>query len=99
MDFLNLKNGKIIYNDFNINFNKPFNEQLYMLKEDLLQIEYGKDYLLDIGWYPEFNLKGNFIAYLIKNYDWNNIVYKQDFRTEKQLKQIINEVNNIIYKI
>ncbi len=45
---LNFKNGKIIYDDFDIDLSRPLDEQIFSLKEDLLQAEYGK-YILDIG--------------------------------------------------
>lgn len=61
----NLKNGKFLYNEFHVNFTKDFSEQLESLKEDLLQVEFD-EYLVDVGWYPEYDPQGKFIVQLIK---------------------------------
>jgi hypothetical protein len=64
----NFKDGKVIYNEFNIDFNIPLSKQLFSLKEDLLQVEYkGGKYVLDVGWYPELNPKGSFRVFVVIN--------------------------------
>lgn len=65
------KSGKILYNDFSIQ-NKPLNNQIFSLKEDLLQVEYPNGCLVDVGWYPEFDIKGYFKIMIIKDFDWDN---------------------------
>jgi hypothetical protein len=67
---MNFEPGLITYNDFNINKDMPLVNQIGSLKEDLFQVEYGEDYLIDVGWYPSFNKKGDFRIRVIKNYDW-----------------------------
>lgn len=42
------------------------------LKEDMLQVSYGRGYLLDVGWYPSFDPSGCFQICVIKEYDWEN---------------------------
>ena len=59
--------GKVNYNKFNIDFNKSFTEQLDELNEDLLQVEFKDNYMLDIGWYPEGDEDGMIIIQLIHN--------------------------------
>jgi hypothetical protein len=39
------------------------------LREDMLQVVYPKDYMLDVGWYGKSN---EFLIYIIRNYDWDN---------------------------
>ena len=67
---LNLYNGIIDYNDFDIDENVPFEEQEYSYKEDILQISYGDRLTLDVGWYPEHNPQGYFIVYAVKDSNW-----------------------------
>lgn len=86
---IDLKSGNVIYNEFNISFNMPLSEQLESLTEDLIQIEYDNGYLIDIGWYPEYDEEGNFIVQLIKDYNWENPIYKQGCKDDKQLKKIL----------
>ena len=43
------------------------------LREDMLQVAYPNEYLLDIGWYGSHN---GFIIHIIKNQDWDKPVLK-----------------------
>lgn len=92
MDNINFKLGKIVYNEFNIDFNVSFFEQLDCLTEDLLQVKYPGGYLLDLGWYPEYNENGRFIVQLIKENNWDCPRYKKSCKDEKKLKKYINEI-------
>lgn len=65
--------GQIIFDDFSqIVQRDDFRSDLYSLKEDLLQISYKNNYLLDTGWYPSFDPAGSFQVRVIENYDWDN---------------------------
>lgn len=57
------------------------------LTEDLVQIEYENGYLIDLGWYPEYDSYGELLVQVIKNYDWESPIYKEQSRDEKQLKK------------
>lgn len=101
LDGIDFGMWKIEYNVFKIDDKKPLKEQIWELNEDILQATYidseGNNYLLDIGWYPEFNVRGHFIIYIIKNYDWENPLVKQgctisNFRSS--LQKCINDMNN-----
>jgi len=60
----------IAYDEFHIDFNIPFHQQINELNEDLIQVR-KDDYLIDIGWYPEMNPNGKIRTVLIKNNNWN----------------------------
>lgn len=77
--------GEIVYDEFNIDFSKPLEEQLDCLSEDLIQVKYEKGYLLDLGWYPEYETKGNFIIYIIKNRNWDKPIYKRTCEKKEEL--------------
>ena len=96
MQRIDLKSGKIKYNEFYIHFDIPFSEQLDSLLEDLVQIEYEDGYLIDLGWYPEFDAAGRFIVQLIKDYNWEKPIYIQKSRDVKQLKEILVNAINMI---
>ena len=53
---IDFKSGKVIYNEFNIDFSKPLKLQIYNLNQDLLQVEYKNNYILDVGWSPDFDV-------------------------------------------
>ena len=97
---LNLKGGKIDYEEFNINLDLPLEKQVDLLNEDLLQISYLNDkYVIDVGWYPEFDLKGNFIIYVIESYNWEKPLYKVECKDLKELKVNLQNLINRIDKL
>lgn len=98
MQRIDLQSGKITYDEFHINFDIPLTEQLDALLEDLVQIEYENGYLIDLGWYPEFDAKGRFIVQLIKSYNWEKPIYMQYSSDGKQLKEILMQAINMIKK-
>lgn len=77
--------GSIVYNEFHIDFEKKLDEQEDSLTEDLLQVKYPNNYLIDLGWYPECNSKGNFVLNVIYNYDWEKPVLKKVVVCNKEL--------------
>jgi hypothetical protein len=92
---INLKGAKVIYNDWHINPNMPFNAQKWAFKEDILQIGCG-NYLIDVGWYPELNPKGHFIIEVIYNYEWDSPIYKKKCNNYFLLKQYLQEAIDIV---
>lgn len=88
---LNILNGTVTYNDFDIDENIPFQEQKYSFKQDILQIAFGDHLLLDIGWYPEMSPQGHFWVRMIQDYDWQNPLYEEKCRTLNELKNIIEK--------
>lgn len=87
---IDLKGGHLSYYDFNIDSNVPLELQIYDIKEDLIQIVYGDHYLLDVGWYPEFNVKGSFVIRIIKDCDWQIPVIEKSANLS-ELKQVLQE--------
>lgn len=81
------------YNDFCLNPNIPLFMQLDKLKEDLLQIEYESGHILDIGWYPEFKLKGCFKICVVKS---DEIIYEKSTRSIRKLRLLIEEAVRLI---
>lgn len=96
---VDIKDGTITYNTFEIDFNVPFSEQLDNMTEDLLQIRYDGDYVLDVGWYPEFDSDGNFKICVIKNDDWDNPLFYEVCRSEVELKRFLNIAVGIISEV
>ena len=88
---INFKNGKIAYDDFNIDLLKDIKSQLDFLKEDLLQVSFENNFILDLGWYPEFDINGNFILQVIKHNDWDKPIFKKRISYSSVLYEKINE--------
>lgn len=91
-----IKSGKIVYNQFHIDFSIPFEDQLYELTENLLQIEYKSGLVLDIGWYPEMDPNGCLKAYLIKNADWSSPLICLTARSEQDMEEALKEAIRIV---
>lgn len=66
------RGGVVVYDDFAIDVDIPILDQIGLLKEDLIQVQYNESILIDIGWYPEFSTYGSFIVNVVENADWEN---------------------------
>lgn len=96
MNKIDFKSGKIVYNEFCIDFTKKYSEQLECLLEDLLQVQYVDNYLLDVGWYPEYESEGEFIVQIVKEENWEKPLYKRRSRKKENLIQDLNNAIRII---
>lgn len=86
---------EVSYSEFN--FELPFYIQEYEdeLKEDLFQGNYGK-YTIDLGWYPSFDISGEFRAYVVESGDWGRPLLQKGFT---DLFEAVEAVKEIITKI
>ena len=91
--------GKVNYNTFSIDFNKPFAAQEDELNEDLVQVEYNDNYILDIGWYPEGDINGRIIIQLIHNSEWDNPLVHEKCLDKESFFKSINSIKAIIESI
>lgn len=67
LDFLD---GKITYDQLSNIDSKNFKSDPDILKEDMLQVEYGNNLLIDAGWYPSFDINGKFQVRVIEDHQW-----------------------------
>ena len=96
---MKLNEGRIVYNEFDINFDEDFSNQENCLLEDLLQISYADGYLLDLGWYPEFDANGNFKMQVIKDGNWDSPIYFRECREKNDLIQCISDADIFIQSL
>lgn len=54
-----------------IDFPQGLESQIMVLDEDLLQLSFESGVIVDIGWYPAFEMNGEFIIYRIVNNCWD----------------------------
>ena len=52
--------GCVVYDEFTIDDGREGIEHVDRLSEDLLQVKFPGDVLLDLGWYPAFNHERQF---------------------------------------
>lgn len=84
----------IAYNNFSeYDMSIHGEEDCYELNEDLLQLKHTRaNIIIDLGWYPPHSCdKGNYILYLIKNYDWENPLDKVMTRDKKEVIKTIEK--------
>ena len=79
MKNIDFKSGIIAYDYFDIvDPLVPYEQQLPSLDEDMLQVEYPHNYVLDIGWYHGIN--GSFVVRIIKDCDWDEPILRKETR-------------------
>lgn len=88
---LKLGGGIIVYNDFDVQEDVPFEKQKYSFKEDMAQISFGNRFILDIGWLPDFDPNGEFVVYIILDQDWMNPLKTIKCSSMDQLKKEIEK--------
>lgn len=98
MNKIDFNSGKVIYDEFHIDFTKPFSEQLDSLTEDLLQVKYADDYLLDLGWYPEHEADGKFVVQVIKEGKWEEPQYRACCNSKEDLMHILKTAVSLVNK-
>ncbi len=77
--------------DFDLSEEIALDKQIDELKEDLIQIIYKNGYILDVGWYPEFDINGSFKTMVVNNYDWDRPIFSKECKNLNSLhKQIID---------
>ncbi|MGL4584836.1 MAG: hypothetical protein ACRCVU_17850 [Flavobacterium sp.] len=92
LSYIHKYNGHITYDTLtSINFDLRIDTILDELTEDLLQAELPNNCLLDIGWYPEFNSKGNFAVQVIMDMDWEKPLFKENCYTLEQLYTVVKK--------
>jgi hypothetical protein len=55
---------------------KLINEQYGELHEDLAQVAFGANTILDVGWYPELSPAGRFVIFVVRNQEWDEPVLR-----------------------
>lgn len=96
---LDFKPGNIVFDDFLIEPKLSLNEQIETLKEDLFQVNYFGIYVIDVGWYPEFQETGSFRLLLIKDYDWYEPLIEKKSRDLYELRQYMEECIVLVKKL
>lgn len=100
-------NGKITYNYFteHIKEDIPLKDQLTALDEDLLQIQFINNIVLDVGWYSQlkdddtfetYKERGKFVIYVIQYSDWEKPLLRIKTRTFNGLKKAIKKAHTFI---
>ena len=98
---LDFFSGEITHNDLKLlDENIPLKNQVDVLKEDLLQVNYNDKYIIDVGWYPEFDENGNFKVYVIEHLDWSTPkIVKKSKTIDRLISDLIECISYVKSKI
>ncbi|MDE1464140.1 hypothetical protein [Spartinivicinus poritis] len=96
LDKIDFGNGKLVFDEIS-SLEIVDNIAIYKneLKEDMLQVEYPNEVLIDVGWYPSFDIEGGFQVRVIKDYNWEMPLLIREARDFKKLVLTIKEAINI----
>jgi hypothetical protein len=84
--------GDVVFWDLmNVDPDVPLDQQLDELKEDLAQVRFDQNTVLDIGWYPEFSNEGAFVIAVIRNEEWDSPVYRCECRSMAELGLAVSQ--------
>ena len=81
--------GQVVYEEFHLTDSKEWAEQLDDLNEDLLQVEFPGNVILDIGWYPMGDPKGQFKVKVIRDFDWEQPIFYAKVSTLGVLRSVV----------
>lgn len=78
----NFEPGRITYDSYT--YSPTDQTDLEWINEDLFQVEYPKNYLLDVGWYENYD-KGIFVIYIIKDCNWEVPISRTEYKNVNEL--------------
>lgn len=88
-DLIDFSPGRVVYEEFTLDDEQTWGEQIDKLNEDLLQVEYPGDILLDLGWYPACSQQGQFQVRVIRNFRWETPIFYAEVTKMKVLRSVI----------
>lgn len=89
----NFTPGIITFNNYDITFNEELNEEYDNLTEDMLQVEFKNNIILDVGWYSGVK---SFIIFVIEEYEWEKPVLRLEAHSYRELKNSLDKAMNLI---
>jgi hypothetical protein len=91
-EYFNWGKGDVVYWDLtNLDPAAPLDQQLDELKEDLAQVCFDQNTVLDIGWYPEFSKEGVFVIVVTCDGDWDSPIYRCECRSMAELRLAVSQ--------
>jgi hypothetical protein len=88
-DVMDFSPGRIVYEEFMLDDEQAWGEQIDSLNEDLLQVEYPGDVLLDLGWYPACSRDGQFQVRVIRNFSWEAPIFYAEVTKINVLRSVV----------
>ncbi|MCB0111674.1 MAG: hypothetical protein KDE53_37380 [Caldilineaceae bacterium] len=88
-DTIEFAPGQVVYEEFIVEGEEPWTTQIDNLNEDLLQVVFPGNLLLDVGWYPEFDRQGQFQVRLIRDEQWDTPIFYAEVAQLELLRLVL----------
>ena len=88
-DSIDFSPGRVVYDEFIIDDGRAWVEQVDRLDEDLLQVAFPGDVVLDLGWYPAFSREGQFQVRVIRHFDWDAPIFYAEVTSIDILRSVL----------
>ena len=85
---INFLPGSVVCDDLDADL-LSFLKEMQIYEKDLMQIEYPKGFLLDVGWRD-----GRYIVCIIKNEDWTKRIFRKACKSLDELEKVLKECAN-----
>ena len=93
-----IENVKSIYDELStIDFTKTVSEEAIRLDEDLFQLTQNNGVVIDIGWYPSLDEKGEFLIQVISDGYWDHPMIKISSGWDKN--ELIEKLNIVLEQL
>ena len=89
-NIINFSPGRVVYEEFILDDRKTWIEQIDQLNEDLLQVGFLGNIVLDLGWYPAFNHKGQFQMRVIRDCNWDAPIFYAEVTKMDVLRSVVD---------
>ncbi len=88
-EIVNFAPGRIVYEEWHINEQQKLATQTDYLEEDLLQVTFSGDIILDVGWYPANSDAGQFHVDVIRDANWDEPVFHAEVKNLDVLYSVL----------
>lgn len=78
-----------------LDVSKPIRDQIEILKEDLIQVRFRENIVLDVGWYPSFSRRGRFVVEVVKDCDWESPVCRYEATDASSLLSCLEKATGV----
>lgn len=89
----NFKSGRITFNNYDISPNDELIAENNNLTEDMLQVEFKNDLVLDVGWYSGIYC---FLVFVIQKRDWENPLLRLEAYSYLELESSLSRAMDLI---
>ncbi len=89
-DTIDFSPGHIVYEELAVDNWQEWIAQEDNLNEDLLQVAFPGEVVLDVGWYPAFSRHGKFQVRVIRDAQWDTPIFYAEVAGPDVLRSVVD---------